>query len=93
MTPLTEDELKDACLCAQPTIFQSDFTRSRMSVDNSDIHELLECFVDLQSLDPPNRGNHNDAVPRPTGPPLELRSCRNPRTQHDSTRPPYIQPK
>ena len=48
---LTESELKDAFLQAQPTIYLEDFVRSRLNIDDVSIEDLLEYFSDLQHLE------------------------------------------
>ena len=91
--PLTAYEIKGTCLHAQPIIFQNVFTKSLMSYNECNVHELLEYFSDLQSLDATDlRNNNQENMPRPTGPPLELRVYSNPRHQQNNYRLPYNMP-
>ena len=58
--PLTDDEIKDACLEAQPLVCKNDFRRSRVRHEDADISELSDFCNHLQSLEPPiSRHHHN----------------------------------
>ena len=51
-----------------------------MSCYDCDTCDLLECFSDSQSLDPPDHRHANvESTPRLTRPDLELRTCLSPR--------------